>query len=264
LNTNASTVNAFGAGTAVTIGATTGTTTVRNDLAVNGGDITTDQTTFNLINTVATTVNIAGAADTVVIGSALGVTTINNDLEVHGGDITSTQETFNLLNTDVTTINFGNDASLIYIGSAVSTTKINYDLDVVGNMIVSSEADSTAGEISTNSLIFNLINTVADEINIGGEATIISIGQETGSTNINDINITGNVISSLSADDILFDGVLNLSNQTTIPEVSPGYVKVYSTNEPGTGGTGLYFVNTIGTNDELISKTKALLYSLIL
>jgi hypothetical protein len=33
---------------------------------------------------------------------------------------------------------------------------------------------------------------------------------------------------------------------------------------PGTGGTGLFFVNTEGTRDELISKTKALLYSLIL
>jgi hypothetical protein len=271
LNATATTVNFAGAATNITIGATSGTATVRNanvvlsgDLAVNGGDITTTATTFNLLNATATTVNFAGAATTVVIGSPVGVTTVNNDLEVHGGDITSTQSTFNLLNTDVSTVNFAGDASLISIGSETSTTKINSDLDVVGNAIIHSSGDSSAGSISTNASVFNLINTVADEINIGSEATVINIGQSSGSTTINEINITGNIISSTSSDDILIDGVLSLSNQTVVPDVSPGYVKVYSTNEPGPGGTGLYFVNTIGTNDELISKTKAFLYSLIL
>jgi hypothetical protein len=68
------------------------------------------------------------------------------------------------------------------------------------------------------------------------------------------------------------DTALNIKNWTqTTPSVtypggtSPnGYVRIYSTDTPGTGGTGLYFVNATGTNDELISKTKALLYSLIL
>jgi len=43
---------------------------VANDLAVNGGDLTTTQSTFNLINSTATTVNFAGAATTLNIGSA--------------------------------------------------------------------------------------------------------------------------------------------------------------------------------------------------
>jgi hypothetical protein len=68
------------------------------------------------------------------------------------------------------------------------------------------------------------------------------------------------------------DTALNIKNWTqTTPSVTypggttpNGYVRIYSTDTPGTGGTGLYFVNAIGTNDELISKTKALLYSLIL
>jgi hypothetical protein len=68
------------------------------------------------------------------------------------------------------------------------------------------------------------------------------------------------------------DTALNIKNWTqTTPSVTypggtapNGYVRIYSTDTPGTGGTGLYFVNATGTNDELISKTKALLYSLIL
>ena len=41
---------------------------ITGDLAVNGGDITTTATTFNLLNTTATTLNIGGAATTIDIG----------------------------------------------------------------------------------------------------------------------------------------------------------------------------------------------------
>jgi hypothetical protein len=81
---------------------------------------------------------------------------------------------------------------------------------------------------------------------------------------VDNIRISDNNISNISNDNILIDNVLNIANKVSVPSTPVGYVKVYSRNTPGTGGTGLYFVNTIGTNDELISKTKALLYSLIL
>jgi hypothetical protein len=42
--------------------------TLGGDLAVNGGDITTTSTTFNLLNTTATTLNFGGAATTMSIG----------------------------------------------------------------------------------------------------------------------------------------------------------------------------------------------------
>ena len=60
--------------------------TLSGDLAVNGGDITTTQTTFNLLHTTATTLNIGGDATTISIGSTAhtGTTTIQNDLSVHG------------------------------------------------------------------------------------------------------------------------------------------------------------------------------------
>jgi hypothetical protein len=57
---------------------------------------------------------------------------------------------------------------------------------------------------------------------------------------------------------------LSIANRSGTPSTPIGYVKVFSRNNPGTGGTGLFFTNTVGTTDELISKTKALLYSLIL
>jgi hypothetical protein len=81
---------------------------------------------------------------------------------------------------------------------------------------------------------------------------------------IDNINIFGNNISNVLNDNLRVDSVLSLENKTVDPIATSGYVTVYSKTEPGTGGTGIYFVNTTGTDDELISKTKSLLYSLIL
>jgi len=57
------------------------------DLAVNGGDITTTATTFNLLNTIATTVNAFGASTTTNIGAATGTTTLGNNLDVNGEQV---------------------------------------------------------------------------------------------------------------------------------------------------------------------------------
>ena len=54
-----------------------GNTIVAGTLAVNGSTLSTDDTTFNLVNTNATTVNFAGAATTVNIGTGAGTVNIN-------------------------------------------------------------------------------------------------------------------------------------------------------------------------------------------
>ena len=90
LNTVATTVNVAGAATTLNLGAVTGTTTVKNnvvidgDLQVKGGDITTNQTSFNLLNDTATTVNVAGAGTTVNIGAVTGTTTVKNNVVING------------------------------------------------------------------------------------------------------------------------------------------------------------------------------------
>jgi hypothetical protein len=55
-----------------------GNTTVSGDLAVNGGNITTTQTTANVVNATATTVNIGGAATAVALGAAAGTVSVGN------------------------------------------------------------------------------------------------------------------------------------------------------------------------------------------
>lgn len=78
-NTIATTVSAFGAATALTIGdSTTATTTVR------GGTIVGNAATQNVFNTTATTVNAFGVATALTIGATTGGTTVRNNLTVTG------------------------------------------------------------------------------------------------------------------------------------------------------------------------------------
>lgn len=57
------------------------------DIAVNGGNLTTTETTFNLVNSTATTVYIGGAATTIGIGAVSGRTTVYNDFAIETGNI---------------------------------------------------------------------------------------------------------------------------------------------------------------------------------
>lgn len=64
---------------------TSTTTTVSGDLAVNGGDLTSTATTFNLLNATVTTLNLGGAATAVNLGAASCVVNGAGGLTINGG-----------------------------------------------------------------------------------------------------------------------------------------------------------------------------------
>jgi DNA-binding transcriptional MerR regulator len=66
----------------ITMSSETGNITTEGDVAINGGDLTTSATTFNLLNTTATTINLGGAASNLYLGSSSGTTTVNGTLTV--------------------------------------------------------------------------------------------------------------------------------------------------------------------------------------
>ena len=145
---------------ATTLGGTLAVTnqaTFSNDVAVYGGDITTNQSTFNLINTTATTLRIGGAATTVSIGASSGTTTINNnfslsgDLTIGGGDLT-------VGSTNVIS-DSGGSCSLKGIDSIDATTEATIEsaIDTLGNL-TSASSLSTIGTISTGTWQGSIIN----------------------------------------------------------------------------------------------------------
>lgn len=272
LNSTVTTGNLFGAGTTVSIGSSTGTTTINNantvvtgDLAVNGGDLTTSQTTFNLVNTTATTVNLAGAATDVQIGAATGTTEINNnlnvvgDVDIDGGDLTVSTASFNLVNTTATTVNFAGAATTLSIGSASGTTTINNAATTIAGTL-----NANGGAIVTDDATFNLINTNATTVNFAGAGTAVSIGASTGTTTVNNnFAVNGNTtIGNASSDTITFNAnsglVPNTLTLTTDDAVAdnltyPLKLSHTTSGTPATGiGTGIQFIaETSANNNEI-------------
>jgi len=71
--------------------------TITADLAVNGGDITSSASSFNLLNATVESLFIGGAATTIQIGSTSGTTAIKNALTVDG-NVTLGNATGDLIN----------------------------------------------------------------------------------------------------------------------------------------------------------------------
>jgi predicted acyltransferase (DUF342 family) len=168
---------------------------IKEDLEIQGGDLTTNQSTFNLLNSTATTVNFAGAGTTVNIGAAIGTTRVKNDLDVDGdinidgGDLKTTAPTFNLLPDTATTVNFAGAGTTVNIGAAIGTTRVKNDLDVDGDVKIE------GGDLAATTATFNLLNTAdTTTVNFAGSATNVNIGAATGTTNVkNDLDVKGDV-----------------------------------------------------------------------
>lgn len=114
---------------------------------------------------------------------------------------------------------------------------------------------------------FKVDNTLIAEIN--------SAGMEIGNVVIGGDTITNNSISNLTitsnTNEVDVDAVFSLLDQSD-PTPTAGACKIYTKNTVGSGDTGIYYVNTkvdydgstvITLQDELISKNRALIFSMI-
>jgi hypothetical protein len=236
---------------------------ITGDLAVNGGDITTTATTFNLLNATAATVNAFGAATTLELGAATGTTNINNNLDVDGdvnidgGDLTVSTSTFNLANTTATTINFGGAGTTIAVGASTGTTTINHNAAITLDLAVN------GGDITTTATTFNLVNATATTVNFAQAGTAISIGATSGTTTVrNNFVVNGNTtLGDASGDTVTINaGTLTAPNTitfavddaTTAGISYPVKIQHTTSGTPALGiGAGLEFITeTSASNNE--------------
>lgn len=88
---------------------------------------------------------------------------------------------------------------------------------------------------------------------------------------IDDVNIFNDTIQNTGSEDLILtaatnhvriDSVLDLDDQTVDPSATGGVSRIYSKSTGGPGKTGLFFTNNT-SSDELVSKNRALLFSML-
>ena len=190
-NTTATKVDAFGAATNIVLGATTGVATIRNatvdldgDLNIDGGDLTSNLTSFNLLNSNVNEANVLQSATSIVIGNTTGITTIRNDRV----RLTSTQDSSST------------STGALVVDGGVGIAKT---LNVGGSLNVSGPAAFTSGNVTiTNNLTVNgntaLGNAATDTTTITGSLIHNGFLTNTGGVTIDNIGISSNVISTRS------------------------------------------------------------------
>lgn len=169
----------------------------------------------------------------------------------------------------------GPDVTLLPPGSASGTVRVDPIIndDYIPNIrAVNDLASILLSEVTVNKIVEADTKVQVYDFDVSGisskvDMTVDGVSRVTVNAlglTVDNLRLNNNALSNISNDNIVLDNPISIVNRLATPSTPIGYVKLYSKNTPGTGGTGLFFVNTLGTNDELISKTKALLYSLIL
>jgi len=202
-----------------------GNTVLPGDLAVNGGDITTTQTTASLFNTTATTLNVGGAATTTNIGLTLtsdgdfpggGSIRINNtatpDEITLLGELQFTRAqtasgapyydgafpTLKLLDTtEGESLNLFPTSPLIYFGARASEVRIG-SLDDSGYTYIAGDRLEVAGPTGLKVTSSTIYGSPTIQANIFDTTTgNIVIGAVGGSTQTTTLNATKTITNTL-------------------------------------------------------------------
>lgn len=122
-------------------------------------------------------------------------------------------------------------------------------------------AAESAIQALSSSILFQIGGTTISSLSSGGFTT-------------GNVELTGNTVTNTSSNNLILSATnnnvevsafLNLDNQGTTPSYVSNTTKLYSSSTIGPGNTGVYITNsTVRTPDELISRTRAVLLSILL
>ncbi len=246
LTTTQTTANLFTNATTLGLGAGSGTTTVNNALAVNGASITTDETSFALLNATTTTLNFAGAATTINIGATSGTTTLNNSLLIKGdttlGDATTDGVSFNgRVNTNVLPITNNN----YDLGSASLQWANIYGTNLYQNGNAVCDITGTGCPASSSVNYWQLQNKVLSPANITHDLAVGGTATSSAKFQAFALETPSGSVASLTSSEITTGNVLSA---TASAITSGNLVKLGEGGNQNFTGNGIYadFDNTGG------------------
>jgi hypothetical protein len=256
--------------TAVGVTSTGGLTVSGGGAAINNtAGITTDQTTFPLVNATVTTLNFASAATTINMGGSTGTLTIGNPTVV------GSQTTANLWNTTATTVNLGGAATTLSLGASTGTASINNATVTLGNATTVNFSAATTFNVnganptlaSSSTGTLTLFNTGLTTVNAFGASTTTTLGATNGTinlrgmTSINQVQetlltktgATGTVVHDFSTGAIFYHSSIAANftaNFTNMPTTADkAYAITLILNQGGTG----YIPNAVQVNGSAVT-----------
>ena len=249
---------------------TLSTSTTTGALTVAGGVGIAGTATIDSVLVTSNTASTTTSSGALIVNYGVGIggqATINN-VSITANTASTTTGTGALLVTGGVGVsgqlNVGGSTN-IFSGGTASTSTTTGTIVVTGGVGVSGQLTVNNLSISANTASTTTSSgalVVTGGVGIGGQATInnISATANTSSTSITTgtVVVTGGVGISQN---LYVGGYSELVYQASDPSSDSTGVKIYSKNVD-TGVTGIYFINN-STSGELVSKAKALAYSLV-
>lgn len=156
-----------------------------SNIAVNGTDITTTSTSFNIANSTATSIYVGtGAATDLRFGKTdnTGTVRIFGTLLNPGGVISTSAASAQLFNATATTVDVGGAATSMTLGATASTT-----------------ITLRGGTLLGNTATQNVFNSTATIVNAFGAATSLYLGATSGTAFLKNATVTlGNTTASIN------------------------------------------------------------------
>jgi hypothetical protein len=228
-----------------------GSIVASGDVFVNGGDLYTNQTTFNLVNTTATTINFGGAATAITIGASTGYTRVSNQFTVTNTTAATSTNSGALQVYGGAGIGgnlyVGGNIYGTIIGSVTTASSLN-TIERITNathyltFVDSNNASATAESFYTTSSV--TVNPGTGRVDIGG--ALVIAGNTTATTltatGISNFTNTTNAVATN-------DGAVRISGGLSVVKdvYAGGLITAGATQSATTGSTvnGFFFNNTL-------------------
>jgi hypothetical protein len=199
---------------------------------------------------------------TITANNGDGTITLNGDVNITGTS-TSVDETNLSVEDKLITLNNGEAGAGISGTPTTSGIEVDRGTETNARLVFDESDDAWKVDTGTGSLV--LITT-------GSATGLTAVVDDTTPQLGGDLDVNGSNITSASNNNVVIapngTGMLRVESEveldikTSNPSGNAGYQTVFG-KAVGNGGSGVFFTNPDGTTDELVSKTKAMVFGLI-